>query len=234
MRVVGYVRVSTDRQVEEGLGLEVQERAIRAWARSGGHRVVALARDEGVSGCRDEAGRRGLSEALGLIEDGKADALVVHHLTRLARLLHVQEAALARVWMAGGRAFAVDMGEVHQDDPDDPMRTAMRQMVGVFSQLERASIAARLRAGRRLKAERGGFAYGAPGYGWQAENRELVVDQAEALVVARIGELHAEGSSLRTIARTLDAEGHRPRRGERWHPTVLARLVRRLEAGAAA
>ena len=35
MKVVGYVRVSTSRQAEEGLGLKVQERAIRAWARGG-------------------------------------------------------------------------------------------------------------------------------------------------------------------------------------------------------
>src|SRR2546426_9291882 len=50
MNVVAYLRVSTDRQAEEGLGLDVQKHAIRAWAKQHGNRIVAWARDEGVSG----------------------------------------------------------------------------------------------------------------------------------------------------------------------------------------
>ena len=42
MKVIAYLRVSTDRQAEEGLGLEVQEQAIRAWARANAHRVAEL------------------------------------------------------------------------------------------------------------------------------------------------------------------------------------------------
>ena len=40
MRVVGYVRVSTDRQAEHGLGLQVQRKALADWCRTGGHRVT--------------------------------------------------------------------------------------------------------------------------------------------------------------------------------------------------
>ena len=50
MKLVGYIRVSTDRQAEEGLGLEVQEDSLRSWARSNGHRVAKVLRDEGISG----------------------------------------------------------------------------------------------------------------------------------------------------------------------------------------
>jgi DNA invertase Pin-like site-specific DNA recombinase len=38
VKLVAYLRVSTDRQAEEGLGLEVQEQAIRTWARANDHR----------------------------------------------------------------------------------------------------------------------------------------------------------------------------------------------------
>jgi DNA invertase Pin-like site-specific DNA recombinase len=69
------------------------------------------------------------------------------------------------VWKHGGRVFACDAGEVRQEDPHDPMRTAMRQVLGVWEQLERGTTAARMQAGRRRKAARGGFAYGAPPYG---------------------------------------------------------------------
>src|SRR5207249_390470 len=50
VKLVAYLRVSTDRQVEEGFGLDVQEQAIRKWVKREGHRVVLWTRDEGVSG----------------------------------------------------------------------------------------------------------------------------------------------------------------------------------------
>jgi DNA invertase Pin-like site-specific DNA recombinase len=49
-KLVGYLRVKTDRQAEAGFGLGVQEKAIRGWAEANGHRVVLWCRDEGVSG----------------------------------------------------------------------------------------------------------------------------------------------------------------------------------------
>ncbi|MFJ8787335.1 hypothetical protein [Streptomyces sp. NPDC102476] len=42
------------------------------------------------------------------------------------------------------------------------MRTAMRQMMGFFAQLDRGMTVAKLRRGRRIKGEKGQYAYGAP------------------------------------------------------------------------
>jgi DNA invertase Pin-like site-specific DNA recombinase len=111
------------------------------------------------------------------------------------------------------------------------MRTAMRQMMGVFSQLERGMIAARLRAGRRLKAEQGGFAYGSPRFGYKATEKALIPDDDEQASLQRIAELRQEGRSLRQIAAALEAEGHRTKRGNTsWSVASLSRVVARLEA----
>ena len=88
--------------------------------------------------------------------------MVISSIDRLARVLTVQEAILGMIWKLDGKLFTVDGGEVTPDDPDDPMRTAMRQMAGVFAQLDRAMVIKRLRNGRQTKAERGGYAGGAP------------------------------------------------------------------------
>ena len=40
MKIVGYVRVSTATQAEEGLGLDVQKAALRAWSKANGHRLT--------------------------------------------------------------------------------------------------------------------------------------------------------------------------------------------------
>jgi DNA invertase Pin-like site-specific DNA recombinase len=229
VRLVAYVRVSSDGQLD-GLGLDVQEQAIDRWARREGHRVVEVCADPALSGTLAFTDRPGLGCALDALKHGRADGLVVLNLGRISRLLTDQEAALAIVWRYGGRVFTAESGEVLADDPDDPMRTAMRQMAGVFFQLDRAMIVKRLRDGRRLKADRGGYAHGRPRYGWRAEGGRLVSDPAEQEVLTRIRELAGQDLSLRQIAAALEADGLRPRQGERWHPNTLARILDRVEA----
>jgi hypothetical protein len=61
-----------------------------------------------------------------------------------------------------------------RDDPHDPTRKLIRQVLGAVSEFERSLIKLRLQRGRALKAERGGFAFGAPPFGFGAEGGELV------------------------------------------------------------
>lgn len=227
MKLVAYLRVSTDKQVERGMGLTVQEQAVKQWAKANGHRLTAIFRDEGISGSNGVDTRIGLHEALQAIQNGAAEGVVVYKLDRLARQLTVQEATLAQVWKHNGHVFACDLGEVRSDDPDDPMRTAMRQMVGVFAQLERGMIAARMRAGRSAKAAAGGYAYGSPAFGFRSVDGELIADEDETSTANFIMELHEQGRSLRQIVNALHAEHHRPKRGTVWYPKTIATIIRR-------
>lgn len=227
MNLVAYLRVSTEGQAEDGYGLDVQRNAIGRWAKVHGHRIVRWCSDAGVSGAVDALDREGLSCVLETVETGEAVGVVVAKLDRLARRLTVQEAALALVWRMGGTLFSVESGEVTRDDPDDPMRTAMRQMMGVFAELERATIAKRMRDGRRIKRELGGYIGGAPPLGFRAEGRELVRAEAEAVVVERIVTLRADRASLRAICDRLNAEGMATKRGGRWQPNSVARVLKR-------
>lgn len=228
LRVVAYLRVSTDRQAEQGQGLDIQERAIKRWARAQGHRIVEVLRDEGISGSKDAADRPSLTEALDLVERRRADGIVVYRLDRLARSLTVQEAVLGHVWRHRGRVFAVDTGEVPQDDPSDPMRTFVRQVMGAAHQLERGLITARMRAGRELKAERGGYAgFGSPPFGTRAEGKELVAVEDEQRAIERIVELRVAGMSLPQIVQVLHVEGIPSKRGGGWHPQTVSRVLKR-------
>lgn len=148
MRLIGYMPVSGIGQVNDGFGLAIQDSALRSWVKTNGHKLIRIEEDEGVSGAKDAADRPGLSAALLAVQEGEAEGLLVPKLDRLARALTVQEAALAFVWRAGGRVFAADSGEVLRDDPDDPMRTALRQVVGVFAELDRRIVVKRLKDGR--------------------------------------------------------------------------------------
>jgi len=233
VQLVAYLRVSTDRQADHGLGLEVQEASCRAWASANGHRITTVYRDEGVSGANGIEDRDALPEVIADLEAGRADGVVIAALDRLARALHVQEAILTRVWASDAAVYVAGEGEVARDDPDDPMRTFVRQIMGAVAELDRRMIVKRLRAGRAAKAEQGGYAYGSPPLGFQAVDGELVSDPDEAPTLARIGELHDAGASLREMVRTLEAEGRPPKRGDRWHPESLRRIVARLDQAAA-
>lgn len=226
---VGYVRVSTDRQADQGFGLAAQKAAIQRWASGSQLKVLAVLADEGVSGTTEAVDRPALSSALRMLADGEARALVVPRLDRLARSLSVQEACLAQIWNWGATVYACDLGEIRKDDPSDPMRTALRQMVAVFGQLERAMITARMRDGRAQKALSGGYAYGAPPYGYASREGDLVRVDTEVRTIKRARDLAREGLSLRQIAERLDAEDHLPRRALKWHPQTVARMLSRTD-----
>jgi DNA invertase Pin-like site-specific DNA recombinase len=236
MKLVAYLRVSTIEQVDKGYGLDVQREAIRKAAKSLSAKVIAWTADEGKSGALDASNRPGLLDALTLIREGKANGVIVRDLDRLAPAVSVQEAVLAEVW--GSKSCAVFTSvppqEVPRDDPDDPMRTAMRQMRGVFHELDRRLIAKRLRDGRNAKAANGGHATGSPPYGWRVDkpspanpNGALVPEPAEQRALARMTALHHDGKSTREIASVLAAEGHPTKRGGRWSSPVVARILQR-------
>ena len=230
MKILVYLRVSTERQAEEGFGLEVQEQACRTWAKANRHKVVAVLSDEGISGTKELEHRPGLGDVLAMIRDGRVAGVVVYRLDRLARDLVLQEQLLAEIRRMGGQLFTTSSAEAGYlaDDPNDPSRKLIRQVLGAVNEYERSMIALRLRSGRARKAEKGGFAYGSPAYGYRATGGELVADEAEQATVARVGELRRSGASFRAICDALEAEGHRPKRGVRWHPQSVARIVSRL------
>lgn len=229
MRLVIYSRTSS----QNGNGadsLDAQEEACRAWADEHGHEVVATFRDEALSGRLPVEQRPGLLAALLALEEGRADGLVVHRVDRLARELHVQEAALARAWGVSDDVEVIEAvdGPMRRDDPDDPMRTFVRQVMGASAQLERGLIAARLQGGRRRKAARGEWIGGHRlhrRFGYEVVDGQYVPVDSEQRVIDRMAELRGEGLSYRKVADTLNAEGSKPPTGREWHAAVVRKVL---------
>lgn len=234
LRLILCRRVSTAGQAVDGYGLDAQEADGRKWARlqtTPRVRIVKVVTDgdgkAGKSGTTLIDERPGLMEAIQWIADGQADGILAPNLDRLARELTVQEAVLSYVWALGGRVFTADHGEHLEDDASDPMRTAMRQMRGVFHQLDRGLIIKRLTEGRSAKGERGGYAYGAPRFGQKAVDNELTTDERENTILQRMERWRdEEGLSIRAICERANARDDMPaKRGGKWHPTTVARLL---------
>ena len=173
MRVVGYVRVSKgETPAEHGVyGPDDQERALRAWATANGHELITTFRDEGVWGSNNLDYRRGLPEAIATMRDlgstqqgwgkamntkrGTTAGIVVYRLDRLACDLISQEALLVEIRRHGGRVFSCSEADSAHlvDNPEDPDRRLIRQVLDAITVYEQGPIAQRLRAGKRGKGK---------------------------------------------------------------------------------
>jgi len=186
-----------------------------------------------VWGTREAADRPGLSEAVSLVEIGEAKGIVVARLDRLARTLVVQDGILGKVLVDVGSRRLDRRRRGRADDPDDPMRTALRQIIGVFAQMERGMIAARLRAGRRPQASQGRLRRtGPPAMASPPKAVQSFRSLMSRLSIARMSQLRVVGMSLRAIAAQLDLEDLRPRRATRWVSSSVGRILARLEEAA--
>lgn len=234
MKVISYVRVSTTDQADR-YGPARQRTAITTWARRHKHRVVAEVFED-ISGTVPVAGRDGWCEAVARVCSGEAEGIVVADLSRLSRHLVTQETALLDLTDCGAvLCSTVEQEQQGLTDPDDPDRTLIRQIFGAVAQHDRAKIVARLQAGRRLKKAAGGYAGGQPPFGYRGGNgtKELVPDEREQSVLARMLQLHNDGISTRAIAEDLNAAGLLNRKDGRWLSASVARLVKRESAALA-
>lgn len=219
-RAVGYVRVSTG---EQGTGLESQRLQLESLAAAKGLEIVAWGQDEGVSGAAPLDKRPGLMEALGALHEHGAGVLLACRRDRLARDPVIMWAIEGEAGRAGAAIITGDVG-----GGEDPGAVLARGVIDLAAQYERASIAARVRAGmRRLQAA--GLSTGTPPVGYALGDSGRLVPSPESAAVARVLELAAEGVPHRQIADRLQAEGYSPR-GARWHPTTVIRILRRARA----
>ena len=109
------------------------------------------------------------------------------------------------------------------------------QIQGAVAEYERAKLTERYRRGKLYRARQGEVFWSSIPYGYRRVPRRdgvpahLLIDEAQAEVVKRIFNWHAEeGMSIRQITKRLTREGYPvPRGGPRWGETTVHRIVRR-------
>lgn len=229
MNLAGYIRVSTEGQVD-AFGKDVQIEAQVRWAGLNGHTVTEWFEEDAVSGKTDGGDRPVLAALLARADE--FDGILFFDATRIARRLYVQETLLALVWATGLKVFTTTAGVLEEND-DDPTRIMIRQILGVVAEFEHRSIVKKLHGARRIKASRGGYIGGIPEYGKSVVGvgkvAQFVQNDVESKVIREIGVAHSHGESLRSIARGLNASGVRTKTGKEWTPVQVSRIIKRYE-----
>ena len=228
--LIGYLRVSTKKQGESGLGLEGQRAAVEAYAREKGARVAAWY-TEVESG--KLANRPELAKALTHAKRSKA-TLVVAKLDRLARNV----AFTSAIMDSGADFIACDNQQANR---------LTLHILAAVAEAEAKAISDRTKAALQAAKARGvKLGSARPGHWDGREDARLAGAKAGArvagMVVARnadeaysdlfplISGLKADGLSLRAIAAKLNAGGHTTRQKRPWNPVQVARVLRRARS----
>jgi site-specific DNA recombinase len=216
-KVIAYVRVSTDNQVEDGHSLEAQRARLEAYAQAFGLEIVGIETDAGLSAGTLE--RPGLKAALQQLRAGVASALLVTRLDRLTRSVK-DFAFLVDTYFKTGECRLMSVNE--SIDTTTPTGRLILNVLMTVSEWEREAAAERTTAVmQRLKAT-GKFTGGFPPFGWAVdEDGALIISDVEQQCLGTVKYLREQGRSIRAIA----GEVINPRTGRLFQATQIARML---------
>jgi DNA invertase Pin-like site-specific DNA recombinase len=213
-KFVAYYRVSTDQQGASGLGLEAQRSAVTTYLDGGPWRLVAE-HTEVESGKR--ADRPELAKALAACRKHKAK-LIIAKLDRLSRNL----AFIATLMDSGVEFIAVDNPHANKLTIHILAAVAQHEREAI-SERTKAALAAAKARGKKLGGPRLAAARKA-----SVKARSEAADAFAANVRPIIKEIQNSGvSSLRGVAKALNARGVRTPRGGEWTAAQVSNVLER-------
>jgi len=217
LQVLGYCRVSTDGQID-GSSLQWQESQIRAHCATEGWNLVEVFVDIGSGADTDD--RPEFKRLMKAIR--KYDLICAYKVDRLGR--NAKEVLELLDYLK-----RLSRGLRIVEFPIDPFNFIGRFIFTILAgaaELERHIIMERTHMGRAEKSRKGGYAYGAPPFGWRVIDGDLVEDETEQRVIRTIRQLRKWRWSLRDIANRLTADGFKTKRGGRWHASIIQKILK--------
>lgn len=212
LRVIGYVRVSTKDQGENGHGLGAQTLALQQFCAQRGYELLTITQDVISGGASDRM--YGRATAIAALEAGIADALLVRALDRATRDQLDGAKLYQRAEQNGWQLLDCDGA-----DSGDPNQRLVADVRIAVAAEEKRKIKARTKEGldrARKHGTKSGRPIGRP-------------PQIAPALAERIAEMHArDGLSAYAIAQRLTAEGvPTPRGGATWYQTTVRDVLDR-------
>jgi site-specific DNA recombinase len=206
-----YTRKSSEEGLEQEFNsLAAQREACEAYVRSQQHEGWGLARthydDGGFSGGNME--RPALQGLLADIRAGRIDVVVVYKVDRLTRSL-ADFARLVEIFDAEGVSF---VSVTQQFNTTSSMGRLTLNVLLSFAQFERKVTGERIRDKIAASKKKGMWMGGNVPLGYDADERALVINPAEAETVRRFFALYREHGCVRRVKEEADRLGLRTKR----------------------
>jgi DNA invertase Pin-like site-specific DNA recombinase len=231
IKAVGYVRVSTEEQAKDGESLRRQEAMIRAEAERQGWELVALFRDEGISGGKPANKRPGFAALVSLVRAKAVGLVIVADLSRLSRsqkdtLIFLEDVC----GPVRARLFTLDKGFVENQTVSGTMDMTLKALL---AEVYRKEISEKTLRAMQFKRQRGEKLGGDTPFGFDVMQGRLVPNESEQGVIRLVHAERQRGHSLRQVAAKLQARRVPTKRGLfRWNPMQVRRiLAQHLERG---
>ena len=221
-RLAAYCRVSSN-STDQLHSFAAQIRYYSDYVRKNPkYELVDIYADEGITGTEMEK-RDELNRLLRDCKKGKIDRIITKSVSRLARNT---EEMLIMLRLLKEQSVSV----YFEEQGIDTNQLNLEMIVtfpGMTAQQESAAISGNLRWGIQKKMENGAFVCSNPPYGYKLENKQLVVCEAEAIIIRRIFDLFLQGMGKQAIASLLNEEEQPRRRGYCvWHMTAIDYILR--------
>ncbi len=220
-KALGYGRVSTVKQVVDGVSLEAQRIEITGFAIASGFDLLDVLCDDGISGAKNEDDRPGLAELLAAVREGRVSVVIVCKRDRLARDQALAGHIETVIRRAGAELISIDEAGLN------PITKAVLTMV---AEVERLLAAQRTRfAMRALKLK--GRTFGTVPFGYQRNtDGGLDPQPGEIEVVHEMVCMRQRGTKLAAIATYLATSNVSTRRGGRWSAEQVRSILERAKA----
>lgn len=230
-QAVGYGRVSTERQADQGVSLDAQKLAVSRFCETRSMELVDYFSDDGISG-KATSNRPALELALQLVCERRG-VLIVYSLSRMSRSVRDVFMVVDRMRESGADFVSV----TETIDTTSAIGRAFFHVVAILAQLESDLTGERVALANRYTVERLGYrTQGIQPFGFSiGKSGERVEATAERAIVNMIIEMRRDGCTLNEIADRLNTQGNPTltvrrkykRRSSRWHSGTLYRILRR-------
>jgi site-specific DNA recombinase len=214
-----WIRVSTDDQAR-GESPKNHEARARMYAEIKGWTIVELYDLSGVSG-KSVADHPEAKRMFSDVASGKIKGLIFSKLARLAR--NTRELLDFSDYFQKHDANLVSLEE--SLDTSSPAGRLLYTVIGALAQWEREEISARVSASIPIRAQQGKPTGGLGPFGYMWVDRQLVINPAEAPIIRRVFEAFLETGRLLSTCEKLNEEGLRARRGGKFVPVSLKRIL---------
>ena len=232
-KAIGYRRVSSRDQIQ-GTGLDRQATYIKKFALKNAFELERIFTEKGISGVVEK--RPAFSEMIAYADAQNIHIIIIEDMTRLARELLLQMQLATFIASKEIDLYSANTGEnISHAIYDDPMRKAMVQIQGVFSELERSTLSKRMIAGRDQQRETGKR----NGKAIQTVDRNGKIriegtprlSEKQPKLARRVIKLRNQGLTYYRIAQIVNAEGFRSRAGGLLHGSQIKNILTDYELG---
>jgi DNA invertase Pin-like site-specific DNA recombinase len=221
MKAIGYVRVSTEKQADVGISLDVQNEKVRAMAVVHGAELSEVIVDAGESA--KSLTRPGMARLLKLVDTGVVDTVIIAKLDRLTRGVKDLAELLERFTRRGVSLVSV----AESLDTGSAAGRLVLNIMTAVSQWEREAIGERTRDAMRHKRANHERVGTLPfGYRLAADGVHIEPEFSEQTILGVVRQLNDAGLSTRQIAVELNRQGFKTRRGTNWRFEYVAKALR--------